>query len=273
MTIWICATCGVEHPDSPEPPLGNCAICADERQYIPRTGQSWITLAELAEQSHVTVHQEHGSGVHALYREPEFAIGQHTYLVQTVDGNLMWDPPNYLDAEILDIVRALGGASVIAASHPHMFGSQVSWSEALGGARILVNEIDRGWVRREASIIEPWHELCQPLPGITLVRLGGHFPGSAIAHIDDSTGGSLLVGDTIGGAVAEGWLTFLRSYPNRIPLSAAVVRRIADALEPYDFERLFGLTGKVIPKGAKQAVRDSAQRYIDWVTGTFDELT
>ncbi|WP_031469460.1 hydrolase [Sciscionella sediminilitoris] len=273
MTIWICATCGVEHPDSPEPPPGDCAICADERQYIPHEGQSWISLDQLSAQPHATVHREHGFGVHALYREPEFAIGQHSYLVQTAEGNLLWDPPNYLDAEILAIVRKLGGAAVIAASHPHMFGSQVSWSTALGGARVLVNAADRAWVRRADAAIESWDELLAPLPGITLVRLGGHFPGSAVAHLDDAAGGTLLVGDTIGGAAAEGWLTFLRSYPNRIPLSANIVRRIADSLEPYAFERLFGLGGKAIRHGAAHAVRRSAQRHIDRVTGAHDELT
>ena len=42
--FWICATCGVEHARRPEV----CAICADERQWVPVDGQRWTTLDELA---------------------------------------------------------------------------------------------------------------------------------------------------------------------------------------------------------------------------------
>src|SRR5690606_31378435 len=41
---WICRTCAVEHATRPDV----CAICADERQWVPATGQAWTTLAELA---------------------------------------------------------------------------------------------------------------------------------------------------------------------------------------------------------------------------------
>ena len=42
--IELCATCGVETaPDHPEA----CPICADERQYVPASGQRWTNLAAL----------------------------------------------------------------------------------------------------------------------------------------------------------------------------------------------------------------------------------
>jgi uncharacterized OB-fold protein len=49
--VWICATCGVEHAD----PTGICAICADERQWVPAEGQIWTTLADLAAEGRRTV--------------------------------------------------------------------------------------------------------------------------------------------------------------------------------------------------------------------------
>ena len=39
MTI-LCATCGVE---SAEPLPETCAICADERQWVPQAGQRWTS--------------------------------------------------------------------------------------------------------------------------------------------------------------------------------------------------------------------------------------
>ncbi|HKS49970.1 MAG TPA: hypothetical protein VJT49_33650 [Amycolatopsis sp.] len=71
---------------------------------------------------------------------------------------------------------------------------------------------------------------------------------------------------------AAGWVTFMRSYPNRIPLSAGLVQRIVDRLEPYGFERLYGLLGGMVLADAKGAVKRSAERYIAWVSGANDHL-
>ena len=44
-TALSCATCGVEcGAERPEV----CPICADERQWVPATGQAWVSQAELA---------------------------------------------------------------------------------------------------------------------------------------------------------------------------------------------------------------------------------
>jgi hypothetical protein len=64
----------------------------------------------------------------------------------------------------------------------------------------------------------------------------------------------------------------MRSYPNRIPLSAGLVQRIVDRLEPYEFDSLYGLLGGKILGDAKGAVRRSAERYIAWVSGANDHL-
>ena len=274
MTIWICGTCGVEHPDTEEPPAGICRICADERQYVPASGQIWTTLDKLAADAHDLVHQEPEPGIHRLHREPEFAIGQWTYLVQTEQGNLLWDPPNSLDQPLLDKITELGGAAVIVASHPHMYGSQVSVSHRLGNVPVLVHSADRQWVQREDPVIQEWGGTERILPGVTLIEGGGHFPGAAVAHIATGAGGkgSVLVGDTIAPVAASGWVTFMRSYPNQIPLSAGLVRRIVDRLEPYEYDRLYDLTGGVLHSEAKAAVRRSAERYIAWVSGANDHF-
>jgi hypothetical protein len=49
--VWVCATCGNHYPDQGSPP-GQCVICADERQWVPSSGQRWTTLAELAAAGH-----------------------------------------------------------------------------------------------------------------------------------------------------------------------------------------------------------------------------
>jgi hypothetical protein len=271
MTIWICATCGVEHPDTGQPPATTCRICIDERQWIPETGQAWTTLEKLAADGHEVLYKEMQPGIHRLNREPGFGIGQRSYLVQTPHGNLLWDPPNYLDQQVAGKIAELGGAAVIVASHPHMYGSQVSWSHHLGNIPVLVHAADRQWVQREDPVIREWHGTEQILPGVTLIEAGGHFPGASVAHIASGTG-TLLTGDTIVPVAGAGWVTFMRSYPNMIPLSARVVQRIVDRIAPYEFERIYGLLGGTVPTDAKNAVIRSAERYIAWVSGANDHL-
>jgi hypothetical protein len=83
----------------------------------------------------------------------------------------------------------------------------------------------------------------------------------------------LLTGDTIAAVPAEGWVSFQRSYPNKIPLSAAVVGRVAGAATALSFDRLYDNFQGVVRVGAKAAVRRSAERYISWVNGEHDSET
>jgi hypothetical protein len=59
------------------------------------------------------------------------------------------------------------------------------------------------------------------------------------------------------------YVSFMYSYPNLIPLPAGTVRRIADAVAPYAFDRLYGAWwGRVVQEDAQAAVARSAARYI-----------
>ncbi len=83
----------------------------------------------------------------------------------------------------------------------------------------------------------------------------------------------LLVSDTIHANPDRATVTFLRSYPNRIPLSPAVVERITRLVTELPFDRLYDNFGRSIEAGAARAVRRSADRYLGWVRGDFDRLT
>jgi hypothetical protein len=267
----ICETCGVEHAEA----VGVCAICADERQWVPADGQKWATLEELAQAGRRVQLVEVEPDLFGITVEPKVGIGQHTHLVRTPDGNLLWDPPGYLDDEAVGRVRDLGDVRAIAASHPHMFGVQVQWSKALGGAPVLVSEADAEWVQRPDPAIKRWSGRYEVAPGLALYQVGGHFPGSSVVHWAAGAGGKgvLLVSDTIHANPDRTTVTFLRSYPNRIPLSPAVVQRITRAVTQLPFDRLYDNFGKVMEAGAAAAVSRSADRYSGWVHGDFDQLT
>jgi glyoxylase-like metal-dependent hydrolase (beta-lactamase superfamily II) len=111
-----------------------------------------------------------------------------------------------------------------------------------------------------------WEGAAFPLmDGLTLIRCGGHFPGSTVLHWQAGADGkgALLTGDTMQVAQDRRFVSFMYSYPNMIPLNAKKVQRIVEAVEPYAFDRLYGGWWDLIVKSdAKAAVKRSAERYI-----------
>ncbi len=270
MTI-LCATCGVE---SAEPLPETCPICADERQWVPQQGQVWTSTDVLARDGLRIDVVEVEPRLWALTSEPAVGIGQRSLLVQTDAGNLLWDPLGAITDDAVGQVRELGGLAVIAASHPHMFGVQCAWADALD-ARVLVNARDATWIQRPHERIELWDDEIAPLPGVRIIRFGGHFPGAAVALWEQGSegDGSLLAGDTMQPKPDRASVAFMRSYPNNIPLSAGVVWRLADQAASLRFRRLYGnIPGQLVEEGPG-AVARSAARHIAWVTGEHDDLT
>lgn len=259
----ICTTCGTQFTATDAPPPG-CPICQDERQYVNWNGQQWTTLAELQAEHH-NVLRTVEPGLTGIATEPSFAIGQRALLVQTPAGNVLWDCISLLDAATVAAVHALGGIQAIAISHPHFYSAMVEWSRAFD-APIYLHEDNRPFVMRPDAAITYWAgETLTLLPPVTLIRGGGHFPGSTVLHWADGAEGRgvLLTGDTITVAQDRRFVSFMYSYPNLLPLPAAAVRRIAGAVKPYRFERLYaGWWEKVVDGEADVAVARSAKRYV-----------
>src|SRR5262249_26354685 len=95
MPNYICTTCGVQYPESQQPPTG-CMICLDERQYVGLNGQHWTTLEELRPGHHNTF-TPLIPGLTSIVTEPAVAIGQRAHLVQTQTYNVLWDCITMLD--------------------------------------------------------------------------------------------------------------------------------------------------------------------------------
>ena len=199
---------------------------------------------------------------------PSLGIGQRALLVRTPKGNVLWDCVGYIDDAAVAAIRAQGGVSGIAFSHPHFYGAMVEWSHAFDGAPIYIPLADREWVQREDPAIVTWRGTRELLPGVTLVQCGGHFEGSAALHWADGAErrGALLVGDTITVVPDVRFVSFMRSYPNLIPLPADEVRRIVDRVRQYRFDRIYGgWWDRVVSAGGIAAVERSADRYMRWL--------
>jgi hypothetical protein len=80
---------------------------------------------------------------------------------------------------IVDIVNALGGLKAVAISHPHYYTTMVDWSAAYGGIPVYLHAADERWIMRSVPWLQLWAEQTREiLPGVTLIRVGGHFDGA-----------------------------------------------------------------------------------------------
>lgn len=264
MEHWICVTCGSQFAASQGPPQ-QCPICLDQRQYVGYQGQQWTTLEKMRQEGYQTIIKQEEPHLIGIGTTPSFAIGQRALLVQTGQGNVLWDCISFLDEKTVQAVRDLGGITAIAISHPHYYSSMIEWAERFQ-APVYLHEADRRWVMRPDKRITFWSGETLPLlDGLTLVRLGGHFPGGTVLHWPQGAEGQgvLLAGDIIYVVADRAWVSFMYSYPNLIPLPAHEIRRMREVIAPYPFERLYAAWfERVVGIDAISAVQRSAERYI-----------
>jgi glyoxylase-like metal-dependent hydrolase (beta-lactamase superfamily II) len=226
-------------------------------------GQQWTTMAELASRHRTELREEEpdliGVGV-----EPSFAIGQRALLVRTPHGNVLWDCISVLDDAGRERIAELGGIAAICISHPHFYGANVEIADAFG-ARILLPHADKEWIQRPSPRIELFDEQAEPVPGLTVARIGGHFDGAAVLHWPAGSDGrgALLTGDTITVVPDRRFVSFMWSYPNLIPLDEATVQDIARRVERFAFDRIYGAWwGRIVVADGPAAIRRSADRYV-----------
>jgi len=264
MPVHICKECGTSFPDSPSPPAC-CPICEDDRQYVPRTGQAWTTPNALSAE-HVNAWRQLEPNLFEIHTQPDFAIGQRALLIQTPGGNYLWDCIALIDDATIELIKGLGGLAGIAVSHPHYYTRCQDWASAFR-CPVHLHAADQRWVMRPDPAIQFW-EGDRLILGddLTLIRLGGHFPGSAAMYWTTGANreGVLLTGDTVQVVADPSRVTFMWSYPNMIPLSATTVRRIADALKHWRVDRVYGFNvGRQVTQNGSAAIEYSAQRYIE----------
>jgi glyoxylase-like metal-dependent hydrolase (beta-lactamase superfamily II) len=264
---FICEACGTQFGEAPDPP-SSCPICDDSRQFVPREGQKWTSYKQLLS-SHKNEVRQQGPNLHGIGIVPEFAIGQRALLLITPEGNFLWDCISLLDDDTIRFVENLGGLAGIAISHPHYYTAMVEWSRAFNGAPIYLHARDRQRVVRPCDSIVFWEEdLKEIAPGMTLIRLGGHFPGGTVLHWQKGAEGkgAILSGDILQ-VTPDGFVSFMFSYPNLIPLPARIIRDIQARLAPWNYDRVYGAWWyRAILKDASQIVSKSVARYLDAIS-------
>ena len=263
MRTYLCKACATQYPPGDEPP-GACPICEDERQYVPHdTGQVWVERSEFLDGHRAEIRDDHG--ILGIGCTPSFAIGQRALLVKSAAGNVLWDCIPYLDDEIVERIDAEGGLAAIAISHPHYYSAMIEWAHAFG-CPIHLHEAERKWVMRPDPSVRFWEGETNDLGGgLTLVRCGGLFEGGQVLHWAGRR--ALLAGDIVQVIPDRRHVGFMYSYPNLIPLPAAAVRRVGEALAPFAFDTIHGAWwGRVVEREGSAVVRRSVDRYVRAVT-------
>ncbi|CAF0883209.1 unnamed protein product [Didymodactylos carnosus] len=277
MTSFICINCGTQFSPSNSPPA-HCLICEDEREFVGINGQQWTSREEMiSSNKYKNKIIEEEPGIYSILLEPSFGIGQRALLVQTPNGNILWDCVSYLDQQTIQYIKEkFGDLSAIAISHPHYYTTMIEWSREFGNIPIYIHQLDKQWVMRPDKCIEFWNgDTLDLLNGeLKLVCTGGHFKGFQVLYWPRRQ--ILFSGDQPQICMDPKQVSFMYSYPNFIPLNARKINHIMKCLQPLDFDRLYGafknrgLKG-VIETKAKEIVEKSVKRYLKAISDDNDD--
>lgn len=250
--LLVCHTCGTQFDIPASKPLSNCRICDDPRQFVPPTGQKWTSMAELRGKYENKWQQDpEEKGMWSIWTVPKFAIGQRAFLIETPEGNVLWDLITYLDDKTIEFINSRGPLRAIVISHPHYYTTHLQWSAAFDNVPVYTSAEDSEWFNRADSSTNPSRRLIKEiattiLPGVTAIKTGGHFPGSLVLLWKKH----LLIADTFV-TVPSGLYhkdrppgttsySFMWSIPNMIPLSPPEIHGMWKAVAPYDWESTHG---------------------------------
>jgi hypothetical protein len=260
MKTFVCITCGTQYSPSEQEP-SSCPICEDDRQYVIE--QKWTTLEEIISKGHENKLEQLEKNLWSVQTEPKFAIGQRAILVKTEEGNVLWDCVTFIDDKTVQKINELGGIKYIILSHPHFFASMVEWANRFD-AKIIIQDNDKEWIQYKHYRIETWvGKRKQIFQNVSIICLGGHFPGSCVLLCSNGANGkgALLSADTVHVLVDRKHVTWMYSFPNMIPLPAFEIERMTNELERYEFDRIHG-AWMTVQSDAKDSVRESAARYL-----------
>ncbi len=250
-SLPICRTCGTQIPPQ-QAGLRGCLNCPDSGPYSGPGGRQWTSLDELGGTHRNTLCLQE-AGLWGIGTEPGFALGQRALLVQTQEGNVLWDCTPLLDDAIIDAVCRLGGVAAIAISHPHYYSTMVEWSRIFGDAPIYLPASHRRSTAFPDAAIHFWEgETINLGAEVTLIRTGGHYEGSQVLHWASGADGrgALLSGDLPYVVSGHRWAGEGGDSANPHAHGSEDMRCVIDALKPYPYARIYGAQWQAIVTAA-----------------------
>lgn len=239
---------------------------------MPPSGQAWTTLDELRGKHHNThIPDPVNTKITSIATEPKFGIGQRAILIETPNGNVLWDCIALLDQATVDLIKSKGGLKGIVISHPHFYTTNAVWAKAFKCPVYVASE-DADWLYSkpadgELRVVQDVNT--EIVPGLTAIKCGGHFPGSFCLHYDNMLFSSDTIMTIASSHNPEEHYTpghtqtyaFMWAIPNMIPLDPKTIQQVLKRLEPFDFTATFGnIPGSDLRKhDLKRRVLESAK--------------
>lgn len=257
----LCTTCGTQFPLNSD--IEICSICAEERQYVPRSGQSWTTHRQLLK-NHTNKIVQLNDNLYEIVIEPSFAIGQRAFLVLSESGNVLWDCIPLLDEKTINFINSKGGIKAIAISHPHYYSNMNDWAETFN-CSIYIHKKDAPYIANFGNRVLLWEGNEKIVwDDLKLINIGGHFDGSSVMIISSmSKDGTMLTGDTMYLSLSKKHFAIMYSYPNRIPLPISEIKRIKERLNAISFDTIYGFYSyQNVIGNAKEILKISFERYL-----------
>ncbi|KAI6874937.1 hypothetical protein D0864_05462 [Hortaea werneckii] len=184
----------------------------------------------------------------SIWTEPKMAIGQRCILIQTDQGNVLWDCITYLDEETVNFIKGKGGLKAIVISHPHYYTTHLDWAKTFD-CPVYIAQDDAEWFNRVDN--EGRRQLFSGdsqdiLDQTTAIKTGGHFPGSLVLKWQDK----LMIADsfvTVPSALyhidrlpGTTSYSFMWAVPNMIPLPPSELHKMWQSIKPYNFNSTHG---------------------------------
>lgn len=135
------------------------------------------------------------SRITSICTSPKFAIGQRCILLETSQGNILWDCITYLDQATVDFIASRGGLRGIVISHPHYYTTHLDWARTFDCPVWFSQEDAEEWVSRgdgegrrrlilkgkgEEDVLGGGEEGKGGEEVVKAIKVGGHFPGSLV---------------------------------------------------------------------------------------------
>jgi hypothetical protein len=257
LRYYCCSNCGYWQRRFAEPTV--CPVCEDVRHVLPEDGFEFFSPEEV-DGAFACSWEELDGGIWRYTVEPKLGIGPSGYLIETSQGNVAFEGAGWYSDAALDHMESLGGVDHAAASHPHAYGALWRVKERFE-ARLAVGVEDLRWTGAFARGPElPLGERLELLPGVELLKTGGHFDGHSVLYL--SGRGVLFCGDALKfelddalsrGSTAHA-ISCHKGFVRRIPLTHGEVGRYREVFEPLEFHTTITTFEAVTNAGRDEAL-------------------
>ncbi len=238
LPTFVCRNCGFWQRAHHTP--ASCPVCLDYRHILPPTSWQFFDLDEALE-AYPMHWEELLPGLWHFWNDPVEGIGSHSYLIQCVDGNILFEGATVYSESALIQIAKLGGTRIASASHPHTYGALWQLQDYFD-ASIAMHTGDLNWTNA-FRVTDPFESDMGLSNGIRLVHAGVHFPGQSFMTYDaheivfcgDAMKFDLVQGDLRTAVGISSHKSFVRS----IPLTRNEITRYLDAFDKINFSKAY----------------------------------